>query len=270
MLICSSRAIGRVSLANAGGCLLSISLTLSPQKGEATSSTWSQTSSPWNAARPSPNPPATRRAPPAGSSFQTSTMSTFDTPALANPQKARSSINLPPNASQLAQLRALIAAAEAGSADYNAVQYQARFLPPKKPTQMTIAEIFAWIEATPGQHHAIGRYQIIPATLAGLVRNSGISSTTPFTPDTQDLFANMLIEEAGYHRFRRGQISRAAFMDSLAAIWAGFPLPNGQSRYQGIAGNKATITREAFENAMEKIFPTQQAQNAPESPSAPH
>ena len=34
---------------------------------------------------------------------------------------------------------------------------------------MTLDEIFAWIAATPGQPHAIGRYQFIPDTLRMLV-----------------------------------------------------------------------------------------------------
>ena len=64
-----------------------------------------------------------------------------------------------------AKLRSLIALAEAGAAGYDAVQYAARIKPPKRPTQMTLADIIRWIEDTPGQHHAIGRYQIIPSTL---------------------------------------------------------------------------------------------------------
>ena len=167
------------------------------------------------------------------------------------------------NSAELVKLRALIARAESGQAGYDAVQQQARASPPKRPTQMTIAEIYAWIDATPGQHHAIGRYQIIPATLRGLVRNTGVSTDTRFTPQTQDMLANALIAEAGYHRFRRGEITRTAFMDNLSAIWAGLPLATGLSRYHGIAGNKATITREAYEDAMENIFPTRQTQTIP-------
>ena len=81
------------------------------------------------------------------------------------------------------------------------------------------------------------------------------------------MLANVLIAEAGYHRFRRGEITRAAFMDNLSAIWAGLPLSNGRSRYHGLAGNKATISRTAYENAMESIFPIRQAQNAPQTRS---
>jgi len=63
------------------------------------------------------------------------------------------------------QLLGLIARAEAGAAGYDAVQHGARIRPSKRPTQMTLGEIYRWIEATPGQPHAIGRYQFIPDTL---------------------------------------------------------------------------------------------------------
>jgi len=59
-------------------------------------------------------------------------------------------------------LRQLIGRAEAGRKGYDAVQYGARIKPSKPPTQMTLAEIYAWIDATPGQPHAIGLYQFIP------------------------------------------------------------------------------------------------------------
>ena len=207
MLICSTRPQSRVSLANAGGCLLIVIGAIQPQSALAGPSSWSQSSSSWNSAVTAvPQSPPARRNPPPGSSFNAPTTSTFDTPAPPNPASQRQSIPIPRNSSELVRLRALIASAEAGPADYDAVQHQARIAPPKRPTQMTISEVYAWIGATPGQHHAIGRYQIIPATLTGLVRNTGISTNTRFTPQIQDMLANVLIAEAGYHRF--GPIGR--------------------------------------------------------------
>lgn len=55
-------------------------------------------------------------------------------------------------------IRALIQEAESRKDGYDAVQHGARIAPPKPPTQMTLAEVFAWIDATPNQPHAIGRY----------------------------------------------------------------------------------------------------------------
>ncbi|SEV95127.1 hypothetical protein SAMN04488515_0374 [Cognatiyoonia koreensis] len=154
----------------------------------------------------------------------------------------------------VARLRHLIAQAEAGRAGYDAVQHGASIRPGKRPTDMTIAEIDQWIKDTPGQPHAIGRYQFIPATLRRLVADLGVSPQTRFTPDVQDALADLLLVEAGFHRFQRGEIARADFMHNLAKIWAGLPLPNGESYYHGYAGNKATLTWTYFDGEMARIF----------------
>ncbi|MEL7116157.1 MAG: hypothetical protein AAGP08_11285 [Pseudomonadota bacterium] len=151
-------------------------------------------------------------------------------------------------------LRDLIGKAEAGRAWYDAVQHGARIKPPKPPTQMTIAEIYAWIDATPGQPHAIGLYQFIPPTLRSVVRKTGVPVTARFTPEVQDALADVLFRDAGIDQFLAGKISQTRFMNNLAKIWAGFPTSNGQSYYHGYAGNFATITWAEFERAMTQIF----------------
>ena len=70
----------------------------------------------------------------------------------------------------VAQLKSLIALAEAGSAQFDAVHVSAKKRPPKRPTDMTLGEIRNWTRATPGQPHAIGRYQFIPSTLRSLAK----------------------------------------------------------------------------------------------------
>ncbi len=154
-----------------------------------------------------------------------------------------------------AQIRNLIAAAEAGPAGYNAVQYGARVKPPRLPTQMTVAQIYQWIDDTPGQPHAIGRYQFIPATLRRLVTKVGVSPQAMFSPDVQDKLANALLVEAGFNAMQTGEISRHTFMANLAKIWAGLPTSNGKSHYDGYAGNKATMSWARFDAAMVQIFP---------------
>ena len=153
-----------------------------------------------------------------------------------------------------ARLRHLVGYAEARRDGHDAVQYGARIRPAKKPTQMTLAEIEAWTRATPGQHHAIGRYQFIPKTLRRLTRQAGFAGSTRFTPAVQDALADMLLEEAGFTAFRKGQLGRRAFMRNLAQIWAGLPLANGRSYYHGHAGNRATITWASFDTEIRRIF----------------
>ncbi|MEL6312237.1 MAG: hypothetical protein AAFQ17_07745 [Pseudomonadota bacterium] len=67
-----------------------------------------------------------------------------------------------------------------------------------------------------------------------------------FSKAVQDRMASVLLAEAGYARFLSGRLSRDDFMDNLAGIWAGFPMRNGKSRYHGLAGNRATISRAEF------------------------
>jgi len=153
------------------------------------------------------------------------------------------------------QLRALIAQAETGAKGYDAVQYGADVLPSGRPTTLTIAQIYQWIDETPGQPHAIGRYQFIPPTLRRLVRRLGLSHEVRFSPQVQDRLANLLLYEAGLHQFLGGELGRQQFMNNLAKIWAGLPNDSGQSHYHGFAGNKATMTWVYFDAQMARIFP---------------
>ena len=168
---------------------------------------------------------------------------------------ARTGPRLSRSGPAVARLRDLIASAEAGPAGYDAVQHAARIKPPRRPTQMTVAEIYAWIDATPGQHHAIGRYQFIPPTLRRLVRALDVHPDARFSPGLQDQLADLLLQEAGLQAFRNGTMPRSEFKLNLARIWAGLPTQNGKSYYDGYAGNKATMTWADFSVAMQTIFP---------------
>ena len=151
-------------------------------------------------------------------------------------------------------LLSLIGSAEAGSAGYDAIHNRARVLPDKRPTEMTVQEIIDWIDATPRQNHAIGRYQIIPMTLSYLIAVEDVPLTAVFTPALQDRLALRLIEDAGLPEFISGQMAPADFLDSLAFVWAGLPLESGQSAYEGFAGNSATLSRSSYEDRFFEIF----------------
>lgn len=153
------------------------------------------------------------------------------------------------------RIRALIGRAESPRDGYDAVQHGATRRPAKKPTQMTLGEIFAWIDATPGQPHAIGYYQFIPSTLASLVTELDLGPEVIFTPAVQDRLADILLADAGIYELRAGEITRQRFMNNLARIWAGLPTTSGKSHYHGYAGNKATISWAEFDRAMAEVFP---------------
>ena len=152
-------------------------------------------------------------------------------------------------------MRDIIASVEAGRAGYDAVVLSARVLPPKPPSRMTLNEIFAWIAATPGQNHAIGRYQIVPKTLASLTRRLGLPGGTIYSPKLQDRLADVLLSDAGMGEFLAGTLPRKAFMENAAAIWAGLPASNGRSVYQGIAGNAAGMSWDSYLRRMAEVFP---------------
>lgn len=166
-----------------------------------------------------------------------------------------SPVTLPADASAVERLRHIIGHAESRKHGYNAVQYGARVKPSKRPTDMTLAEIFRWISDTPGQPHAIGRYQFIPSTLKRLVAELGVPHDATFTPRLQDQLSDLLLAEAGLNALRAGQLSRHGFMNNLAKIWAGLPNSSGRSHYDGYAGNKASMTWARFDAEMARIFP---------------
>ena len=157
--------------------------------------------------------------------------------------------------SDVATIRALIGRAESHRDGYDAVQHGARVRPPRPPTQMSISEIYQWIADTPGQPHAIGRFQFVPKTLVRVVKKTGISEKARFSPDVQDQLADVLLAEAGLKQFRAGKLSRTAFMNNLAKIWAGLPNSSGKSHYHGYAGNKASITWPQCDAVMAQIAP---------------
>lgn len=174
---------------------------------------------------------------------------------IATPSKPSARrLTIPTSGGPSAAVRHVIATAEAGGKGYDAVQHGARVKPPKRPTGMTIGEIYRWIAATPGQPHAIGRYQFIPNTLKTLVAEAGLNRNDVFTPQVQDLLADFLLEDAGFTPFMQGKISRHRFMENLARIWAGLPTSTGRSYYHGHAGNRAVITWNEFDSHMKSIF----------------
>lgn len=153
------------------------------------------------------------------------------------------------------RLRHLIGLAESRLNGYDAVQHGARIKPTLPPTTMTIAQIDQWIADTPGQPHAIGRYQFIPATLRRLVRRLGVTDSARFSPGLQDRLADVLLREAGFETFVGGLLTRETFMNNMARIWAGLPTSDGTSHYHGFAGNTASITWAQYKAAMTRIFP---------------
>ena|GEM_PF-5527126 len=158
----------------------------------------------------------------------------------------------------------IIGKAEAGRLNYDAVVLSVRIQPPKPPTLLTLSEINTWIAATPGQNHAIGRYQFVPDTLRRMITKAALRPSQRFTPAIQDRLAMQLIDEAGFAAYQAGRLSPKKFIDNLAAIWAGLPLANGKSVHAGVGDNKATVSRGSVLAAL----PSQNAVTVPSEPAS--
>jgi len=102
-----------------------------------------------------------------------------------------------PTGSSVEKLFVLIAFAEAPGGRYDAIHHGVKARPGKKPSQMTLAEIYAWIDRTLGQPHAIGNFQFIPSTLLNLQKRLGLPYATRFARATQNRMAALLISDAG-------------------------------------------------------------------------
>ena len=105
---------------------------------------------------------------------------------------------------------------------------------------------------------AIGKFQIVEPTLKSLSSSLGVDiNKTKFTPETQEMYADKLIKDAGYEDYKTGKITGETLQNNLAKIWAAVPvsrdmvvddkfghreLKAGQSYYATVGGNKAMNT----------------------------
>ena len=132
----------------------------------------------------------------------------------------------------------------------------------KDLTDMTVAEVMAAQDA--GQLFAVGKYQIIPMTMKGFVRNSPdkIDLNDKFDSATQEKFKRyvMDVKRPAVGRYIRGESSdRTEAAQELSREFASIGLARpeagrqrGESRYSGTGGNKASISPESIEGALDR------------------
>ena len=132
----------------------------------------------------------------------------------------------------------------------------------KDLTEMTVSEVMNNQYPNGAGLFAVGKYQIIPDTMKGFVRRMGINGDDKFDASTQEKFKDYVINfkrpEVG--RYIRGQSNnRAEAAQELAREFASVGLSyaeagksRGQSRYAGSAGNRASITPESIEAALDR------------------
>lgn len=125
---------------------------------------------------------------------------------------------------------------------------------PKPVTDFTLDELLA-AQLKWGKNwgsSAAGKYQIIRATLKGLVAELGLPGSTKFAPEVQDAMGFALLKRRGWDRFASGQLSLKGYGNELAKEWASFPvlsdmqgasraIERGQSYYAGDGLNKSLV-----------------------------
>ena len=130
----------------------------------------------------------------------------------------------------------------------------------KDLTQMTVGEVME-LQGS-GQLFAAGKYQIIPQTMKGFVSSSGISMTDLFDSSTQEKFKKYVtdVKRPAVGQYLRGESeNKLEAAQELAREFASIGLAypeagrqRGESRYSGTGGNKASISPESIEAALEK------------------
>lgn len=120
-------------------------------------------------------------------------------------------------------------------------------------TSMTVAEVMEFQSRMKSMGHestALGKYQIIRGTLAGLVQSGKISPNARFDQATQDNAALALMKARGRDKFREGKLPADTYANNLAKEWASLPMPDGKSFYAGTGSNKSLVSRSDFVNSL--------------------
>lgn len=127
-------------------------------------------------------------------------------------------------------------------------------------TSMTIAEVLEYQSGMLKRGHestAVGKYQIIKATLQDLIKMGYASTSDKFTPEVQDRLAVGLLKRRGLDNYLAGKISKEQFADNLSKEWASLPYKTGASYYAGVGSNKSAGTRDSFVNVVASVSPGQ-------------
>ena len=134
-------------------------------------------------------------------------------------------------------------------------------------SKMTIAEYLrrgSLGKDNPDKIFAMGKYQIIPDTMRGIVKAMGLNpETTYLTPEVQDaMFKHIIERKPAVKNYLLGKSTdQNAAILALAKEWASIGVPEdvmrgdtlikkGQSYYSGQGGNKAHTSVESVASAM--------------------
>lgn len=179
-------------------------------------------------------------------------------------------------------LLALIRAKEAPRGYDQIYSYAEAKLGRQPLTQMTAADVYRLQQRmldVGSPSTALGGYQFIRKTLAGLYTELEIPADARFNEDLQDGLAMHLLERRGLYDFLAGKINRHTFANRLAMEWASLPvvtniqgahrsLKPGHSYYTGDNLNKSFHDPEDILAAVDALKASP-GPGTPETPTSP-
>lgn len=125
-------------------------------------------------------------------------------------------------------------------------------------TSMSVEQVLAWQQGR--KFSACGKFQIIRATLAGLVQTLGLRGDELYDPSLQDRMAIQLLKERGLEAFLNGTMAREDFALNVAREWAALPgvkAPYGErSVYAGDGVNQALVATANYLSAVDLLKAT--------------
>ena len=145
-----------------------------------------------------------------------------------------------------------------GYRGFGTVSDFATSLPDEDLHRMTIDEVIAYqdrIIAEGAQSSAMGRYQIIRDTLAGLIARHGISRGLIFDEEVQTYLARTLMRDCGFYDPEHPVDELG---NCLAGQWAALPVLSGpgagRSRYAGDGLNAHAVDAAEFRAVLDSRF----------------
>jgi hypothetical protein len=112
---------------------------------------------------------------------------------------------------------------------------------------------------------AVGKYQLVSATLAEEQNKLGLSDDTKFDAATQELFGLSLLEKRGYTDWIDGRITDHDFQKNLAKEWASVADPDtGASYYGQSVGTTDIQIKEAMAQTKSLLGISQETQEVQE------
>lgn len=118
-----------------------------------------------------------------------------------------------------------------------------------------ISDLKSYISKYPNSSGAVGAYQFMPDTAEGLAKQMGMDPTkTKFTPEVQKQLHLFHLNQLGYGKYVKGEMSKEDFGAAIAKQYRAVPDPRTGYTWNDSASrrNRAQVTNEQYLNALEQ------------------